>query len=85
MRLLLETLDITVRDSCAFTCIIIAIVCACAGSDLNVIDLVFFFLKGTSLAISSRVRVERKKGSKKSLTRGHLKDTGSTMGIQSYP
>ncbi len=33
---------------------------------------------------SPKVLVEEKKERKKSLTRGHVKDIGPTMGIQSY-
>ncbi len=36
MRVLLATLDISVSDSCAWTWGVIAIVCACVGSDLYV-------------------------------------------------
>ena len=37
VRMLLETLDINVSHSCAWTWIAIAIVCACGGSDLYVV------------------------------------------------
>ena len=48
MRVLLETLDISVIHSCAWTWIAMAIVCACGGSDLYVILSGGFSLKDTS-------------------------------------
>ena len=45
VRVLLETLDISVSQSCAWTWIAMAIVCACGGSDLYVILSCGFSLK----------------------------------------
>ena len=55
--MLLETLDISVRHSCACTWIAIAIVCACVRRVLYVIVSCGFSLKDTSCAISAKVRV----------------------------
>ena len=43
--------------SCAWTCIVMAIVCAYVGSDLYVMLPGGFSFKDTSLAISANVRV----------------------------
>ena len=48
VRVLLETFDISVSHSCALTCIAMAIVCACGGSDLYIILSGGFSLKDTS-------------------------------------
>ena len=48
MRVLLETLHISVSHSCAWTWIVMAIVCACGGSDLYVILPGGFSLKDNS-------------------------------------
>ena len=48
MRVLLETLDISVSHSCAWTWIAMAIVCASVGSDLYVMLSSGFSLKDTS-------------------------------------
>ena len=48
MRVLLETLDIIVSHSCAWTRIAMAIVCACGGSDLYAILSGGFSWKDTS-------------------------------------
>ena len=56
-RVLLETLNMSVSHSCAWTWIAIAIVCACVGSNLYVSVYGGLSLKDTSCAISARVRV----------------------------
>ena len=58
MRALLETLDISVSHSCAWTWSAMAIVCACVGSDLyvNMLSSGFSF-KDISRAFSANVRV----------------------------
>ena len=48
MRVLLETLDISVSHSCAWTWIAMAIVCACDESDIYVMLSGGFSLKDTS-------------------------------------
>ncbi len=57
MRVLLESLDISVSHSCAWTLIAMAIVCACVWSDLYVMFSGGVSLKDTSCAISARVCV----------------------------
>jgi len=48
---LLETLDISVSHSCAWTWIRMAIVCACVGRDLYLRVSGGFFLKDTSVRV----------------------------------
>ena len=48
VRMLLETLDISVSHSCLWTWIAMAIVCACVGSDLYAMLSGEFSLKDTS-------------------------------------
>ena len=48
MRVLLETLDMSVSPSCAWTCIAMAIVCACVGSAIYAMLFGGFSLKDTS-------------------------------------
>jgi len=48
VRVLLETLDISVSHSCAYTWIAMAIDCACGGSDMYVILYGGFSWKDTS-------------------------------------
>ena len=57
VRLLLETLDVSVSHSCACLCIAMAIVCAWVGSVLYVMVSGGFSLKDTSCAIFARVSV----------------------------
>ncbi len=57
MRVLLETLDMRVRNSCAWTWNAMAIVCACVRSDLYVMLFRGVSLKDISWAISANVRV----------------------------
>ena len=57
VMVLLETLDISVSHSCAWTWIAMAILCSCDGSDLYVILSGGFSLKDTSCAISANVIV----------------------------
>jgi hypothetical protein len=56
VRLLLETLDISVSHSCACVCIVMAIACACVGSILYVRVAGVVLLKDSSCANSARVR-----------------------------
>ncbi len=58
VRLLLETLDISVSRSCACMWIAMAIVCAWVGRVLYVRVSSGVSLKGTSYAISARMRVK---------------------------
>jgi hypothetical protein len=57
MRVLLETFDISVSHSRAWTWIAMAIVCACVVSNLYVILSGGFSLKDNSHGISARLRV----------------------------
>ena len=57
MRMLFETLDITVSHSCACTCSAMAIVCACVGSILYVLASGWFPLNAIRWAIFARVRM----------------------------
>jgi len=56
LRVLLETLDISVSHSCACTCSVMAIDCACFGRVLNERTYVDFSLNETSCSIFAMVR-----------------------------
>jgi hypothetical protein len=53
----LEILDMSMSHSCACTCSVMAILCACYGSDLYVTAYGGFSLNFTSCTISARVRM----------------------------
>ncbi len=55
--MLLETLDMSVSHSCAWTWTAMTIICACVGSDLYVMLFGGFSLKDTSCAIFANVLV----------------------------
>ena len=57
MRVLLETLDMSVSHSCAWTWLAMAIVCACVGRDLYGTLPGGYSLNATSCVISANVRV----------------------------